>query len=575
MSVEKWKWRSSSGLALGQPAAQQYDSEKAFVSEQSEGKTPRVLTRALRSLSSSSMDSITANSIRSSSSTRRLQKTPSNSGSMIGRLHRRVSKDSGSHGSPSDAPGSPVEGPQPYSTMAVLHYGPLRADISLLKARAEYLVLSDQSLVKFTSIDAARASFTQLQSKTHARDAASSSTAKVASGDVRLEIPLRSIVASFNEDSVSHRFGIEIWWFSQWPRLAYCKAHLHFELAKERDEWLAAIHHAYRAKIRKSPAGTLIPENLKTRIDHIVRSTEGIDDHHQNIIFPIARRALGQAQKASSADEAHDSIDSSSFFLVIGPCMCHFVEALKADHSTMPGDLRVKAVSYGTVTLTRFKASVASHQQRFIMCFRAPFCREIRLDLASVQYRRIIEALITADRNLKPMWPQALQHTIFDVKGLPPPLQLTKGNDLGGLESSLRAYCAAYQVQVPTWKIEWNTPPNPAFRLLPPEGPAYSPLQLLAVFRSLRYNSFFKAVSFRDVDLSSLTGRYDYTQYGDGVACRSLSCKHPPPPLLLPRMLTRGSHDHLGGSPRCSASGYRSRTRDSCRDVHVRVYTQH
>lgn len=524
MSVEKWKWRSSSGLALGQATSHQYDSEKAMMTEASESKAPRVLTRALRSLSSSSMDSIAANSVRSSSSTRRLQKTPSNSGSMIGRLHRRVSKDSGGHGSPAEAPGSPIEGPQPYSAMEVVHYGPLKADISLLKARAEYLVLSDHCLVKFITVDAARNAFPQLsQTKPHAKDAGPVCTGKTSSADVRLDIPLRSIVAAFNEDSAHHRSGIEVWWFSQWPRLAYCKAHLHFALPKERDDWLAAIHRACRVRLRKNPAGTLIPENLKTRVNHIVRSVEGIDGEHQNLVFPVARRVFGQTQRASSADETHDHNDSSSFYFIIGPCMCHLIEVLKADHSTLPGDLRVKAVSYGTVTLTRFKASVASHEQRFIMCFRSPFGRETRLDLASVQYRRIIEALIKADRNLKPMWPQSLQHTIFEVKGLPPPLQLTKGNDLGGLESSLQAYCAAYQVQVPAWKIEWNAPPHPAFRLLPPDGAAYSPLQLLAVFRALRYNSFFKALSFRDVDLSSLAGKNDYSQYGDGVAYRSLS----------------------------------------------------
>ncbi|POR37921.1 Uncharacterized protein TPAR_01874 [Tolypocladium paradoxum] len=527
MNVEKWKWRSSSGLAIAQSQSHQHESEKPLLSESAEGKAPRVFTRALRSLSSSSLDSIAAASVRSSSSTRRLQKTPSSSGSnsMIGRLQRRVSKGSAANASPSDSPGSLNQGAQPYATMEVVQYGPLKADISLLKARSEYLVLSDQCLVKFASSDAARGAFPQLnQAGAHARDAG-----KLASGDVRLDIPLRSIVAAFNEDGANHRAGVEIWWFSQWPRLGYCRAHLQFALPKERDDWLASIHFACRAKLRKSPGNSLIPENLKTRINHIVRATEGLmDGASRNLIFPVARRVFGQAQKASAVDEAHDSTDSSSFYFVIGPCMCHFIEVLKADHATLPGDLRVKAVSYGTVTLTRFRASVASQEQRFIMCFRSPFGRETRLDLASIQYRRVIEALTKADRNLKPMWPQYLQQLIFDVKGLPPPLQLTSGNDLGGLEKSLQAYCAAYRVQVPRWKIEWNTSPQPAFRLLPPDGATYSPLQLLAVFRALRYNSFFKAISFRDVDLSPLTGKNDYSQYGDVVAYRSLSCKHSP-----------------------------------------------
>jgi hypothetical protein len=146
-------------------------------------------------------------------------------------------------------------------------------------------------------------------------------------------------------------------------------------------------------------------------------------------------------------------------------------------------------------------------------------------DLASTQYRRIIESLTKADRIIKPMWRQHLQQIIFDIKGLPPPLQLTTGNDLGGIERSLQAYCVAYQVQAPRWTVEWNASAQATFRLLRSEGAPYSPLQLLAVFRALRYNSFFKALSFADVDLTSLSGKMDFSQYGDCVVFTSLNGK--------------------------------------------------
>lgn len=158
------------------------------------------------------------------------------------------------------------------------------------------------------------------------------------------------------------------------------------------------------------------------------------------------------------------------------------------------------------------------------MCINSkPFERETRLELASTYYRRIIEALTKIDRVLKPMWPQNLQHAIFEIKGLPPPLQLTSGNDLGGLEMSLQAYCVAFNVQIPAWTIEWLTPSEPTFRLLTSDEWEYTPLQLLAVFRALRYNSFFKALSFRDVSLTSLANKSDYSQYGDTVVYTSLS----------------------------------------------------
>jgi hypothetical protein len=187
------------------------------------------------------------------------------------------------------------------------------------------------------------------------------------------------------------------------------------------------------------------------------------------------------------------------------------------------------------------------------------------LDLASVYYRRIIEALTKIDRVLKPMWPQNLQHAIFEIKGLPAPLQLTSGNDLGGLEMSLQAYCVAFGVPIPSWTIEWYTPSEPAFRLLASEDMEYSPLQILAVFRALRYNSFFKALSFRDVDLSSLANKNDYSHLGDAVVVTSLSGTYLQTSSLS-RSLT-DQHSRREDTRRllpASHSSPHSRARDSC-----------
>lgn len=139
----------------------------------------------------------------------------------------------------------------------------------------------------------------------------------------------------------------------------------------------------------------------------------------------------------------------------------------------------------------------------------SPFAAEVRLDLASAHYRRIIEALTKVDRIIKPMWPQNLQQILFEVKGLPPPLTLSSGDDHGGLVRSLRAYCCAFSVPLPLWTIGWGTGSTATFRLLPSGSSPYTALQILAVFRALRYNTYFKAVSFRDVDLSALSHKHE------------------------------------------------------------------
>ena len=345
-------------------------NEVAKDAESAEGKKPRVISKALRSLSSSSMESMSHTTSKSSSAARRLQKTHSGSGSMIERIHRRVSKDSPISTSPPDLSGSPDPSFDiPYASMEVLRHGPLRADVSLLKARSEYLVLTDQSLVKVANVEAAKTVFPQIA---QSEFLSKTSSSKVTSTESRVEISLRSIVAVFNEEGSSPRFGVEVWWFSQWPRLAYSKTHLFFAYPKERDDWLADIQRACRVRLRKSPVPSLIPDNLKARINHIVDTTEpaaggGIT---QNLTFPVAKRTIPLPQKANSTEDPQNLIDSSSFYIVIGPCMCYFLEVLKADYMTSAGDLRVKVQSFGTVTLTRFKASVASQEQRFVMSFR-------------------------------------------------------------------------------------------------------------------------------------------------------------------------------------------------------------
>ncbi|KAF5005852.1 hypothetical protein FDECE_7737 [Fusarium decemcellulare] len=523
MNAEKWRRRTLPTLRTTPPLPIPHDSNKE--TENVDGKKPRVFSKALRSLSNSSMESMSQSPSRNSSSTRRLQKSHSGSGSMIDRIHRRVSSASPMSASAPEFSSMPPE--VPYSSMEIVQFGPLKTDVSLLKARAEYLVLTDTCLVKFGGKDGANAVFPQLGQGDGLLkpNATHHSSSKSSTADIRMEVPLRSIVAVFNEEGSSPRFGIEVWWFAQWPKLAYSKAHLFFMLPKDRDDWLASIQRACRMNVRRSPPPSLIPGNLKARINHIVETTEPDANNSVSKIltFPVVKRTIGAPQKANSAEESQHFVDGPSFYIVIGPCMLYFLEVLKADYATTPGDLRVKVQSFGTVSLIRFRASVASHEQRFVMSFRLPLGRENRLELASIHYRRVIEAMTKVDRELKPMWPQHLQKAIFDIKGLPPPLQLTSGNDLGGLERSLHAYCAAFKVQVPRWTIEWNTPSQPAFRLLPSGSQPYSTLQLLALFRALRYNSYFKELSFRNIDLSGLAGKKDYSHFGDAIAYTSLN----------------------------------------------------
>ena len=131
-------------------------------------------------------------------------------------------------------------------------------------------------------------------------------------------------------------------------------------------------------------------------------------------------------------------------------------------------------------------------------------------------------AFVTADRNLKPAWPQHLQKSVFDVKGCNIPDYPPPGEDFGSLKRTLDAYCASFNCEPVKWEVNWKTE-NPKYapelRLLPPDkAEGYSGSQLLAMFRALRFNDYFKSLSFRGVDFSPLLGKRDVPGYHDSIA---------------------------------------------------------
>ncbi len=163
-----------------------------------------------------------------------------------------------------------------------------------------------------------------------------------------------------------------------------------------------------------------------------------------------------------------------------------------------------------------------------------PFKCPVTLELASRDYRRVIRVFGTTDRFLKPAWPQLWQSMeIFQVSGLKEPQYLVPKEDFGSFKRTLDAYLAAYRCEDVDWEINWKTRFAPEFRLLPNKRGSYSPLQLLAVLRALRYNDYFNSLSFRDVDLSVLGGLQDNTLRKVNVAYLSRTCEFDVPLLRL------------------------------------------
>ena len=125
------------------------------------------------------------------------------------------------------------------------------------------------------------------------------------------------------------------------------------------------------------------------------------------------------------------------------------------------------------------------------------------------------------------MWQTA---EIFHVAGLKEPQYLVPREDFGSVKRTLDAYLAAHSCKPVEWEINWKTKYPPEFRLRPAKnGARYSPLQLLAVLRALRYNDYFNSLSFRDVDLTVLQDICDIHASSRGhVAYLSRTCMFGP-----------------------------------------------
>ncbi|KAL0930892.1 leucine rich repeat protein [Colletotrichum truncatum] len=450
----------------------------------------------------------------------------SNSSSIFYRLNRRASKDSSASSHMSEeTPTHLSPHPQP-NPVRILKHGALKTDARLWKSRAEYIVLTESHLIKFSSAEAARANFAELAppSGRLKRSSTSSSLSQDgSSGDGRVEIPLCRIVNIFNEEGVSPHFGLDVWWSEIAPLVAWTCTKLFFGLPAEREDWMTEIRRATRDSVGSTivPKGIVAP-NVKSAIHQIVAAEEPSCRGLPLDIYPVVQRTTLLTSKADSAEVSKKFRDGSSHYLLLGQNKCYFVRVARTSVYKAPQDIDINTVVFGLTSLVRLKATMVPHEERFVLGFRLPCEPEKRLELASRWYREIVMTFMKADRAVKPAWPQHMQRDIFDIRGLTAQLLLPSGQDFGGLKRTLEAYCATFRCPPPEWTVNWKCERRehcPEFRLLPSKEPSgYTALQLLAVFKSLRYNDYFKALSFRDVDLAPLCGLTDHPGFEESVA---------------------------------------------------------
>ncbi|EFX02749.1 leucine rich repeat domain containing protein [Grosmannia clavigera kw1407] len=406
-----------------------------------------------------------------------------------------------------------------WRVQAVEKHTPLDyADPQTSRIRAGYLVTTADYILVFGTGSDAFAAFPHMadaDTSTSDGNPVLTFTSMLPPADPLHVISLHAVISMFRGDRGRGPSGIEICWRLSYPAIATSSVRLFFNDERAREALLDHLVHSVKAKRHDQPDAFRVGCEVEDCIRRIFKVEEPTCTSSEPEIFPVAYRNAPERHRTKGDDKPKKGQQEGahSHYLAIGVNLCYMIEIGRAS-ITQSSALEVRYQTCGLVTLESFHADWAPRDERFSMRFRDPFKHPILLELASHQYRRIILTLTKADKFLKPAWPTPWQtQEVFHVKGLPIYQQIAAGEDFGGFQRTLTAFCAGYRCDPVDWEISWRTTVSPEFRVLPSsKGVKYTDLQLLAVLRALRYNDYFKAISFRDVDLSSLLDRYDSTR---------------------------------------------------------------
>ncbi|KAJ8125468.1 hypothetical protein O1611_g8171 [Lasiodiplodia mahajangana] len=403
----------------------------------------------------------------------------------------------------------------------VIKSGALQPEPSILKPKKEYLVLTSSALLKFKSRTAAEQHFPTIsvseQGLSSLSPVASHASLKDFPVNAEISVPLEKVVSVFKDEGTRPSFGFEVWWKSSNTTHIFTSTGFDFRLPDERDDWIKKVRQA--AKIRIKEAGE---ERAPSEIE--LGFTPVLDVGHVKDgpvdIYPVVPRR----PYAKSAGEVKKNWrDQSSFYLAFSKYSLLLGQFLTPSNGQQPSP---NLIQFGLVTLSRVRVSV--NDERFDLIFRLPLEPPRKLLLSSRYYRTILSRLFQTDTYLKPAWPLWTRREVFYIDDGAQQMPLPNGENYGGFRTSLEAFLEGYRCQPVEWTVRWKDVRHaPQFCLLKPKGQShYSAHQLLAVFRALRFNEFFKSISFRDVDFSSLSNRFDNSQRLEPTISLSRTGKH-------------------------------------------------
>ena len=379
------------------------------------------------------------------------------------------------------------------------------------------MVLTTTHLIRFKSQGRAAEVFPEIPASMgrsssihHLRMGSSSSgpEAQITS-DAQAYIPLQNMVAAYKLDDGRPYFTIEI---ASYDESSNHIVTLDMQLNDPRDAelWISIIRTAVTQA--KLAAATTFGQQA---VEYAARSVEAAGDYDPNhfSMFTVAQRTTKVGPRSSTDDLG--KLVSSICYLVVGLHKIHFIPLPRPSRSGSGTSIAEMAgPSHGVVNITAI--NVQHRDDSFHISFRMPFQPQTTLYLASTSVVDIALCVRGAIDFLRPLWieqPMAWQVPKSLEEGFLP-IPPADAEDYLCFDRTLTAYCRGYNIDPSNirYSVNEDCEDAPEFSLIDPNKPKrrkYSPLELLAVLRALRYNESFHSISFRSVKLDSLYNVWD------------------------------------------------------------------
>ncbi|KUJ11727.1 RNI-like protein [Mollisia scopiformis] len=402
----------------------------------------------------------------------------------------------------------------------VLYHGEVQTATTMFRKKKEYLVLTDTHILRFKSQNRASETFPQIPNqfgRSHnARHPSSTSIGSLQevqsatshhSAELDNRIPLQQVVTIYKVEDGRPYFTMDVVYLDEEVHGAG-SLQLILQDPKEADLWHTSIRGAaIKARLLMTEP---YPERV---IRYLVAAVEAVDDYSPNCfhIFRVVRRLSAYKGLRASQDDVQ-KIGNAVYYLVVGMHLVHLIP-LPDFHSPKELELKGKKsrTSFGIVSLVR--VWVNYDDDRFQLEWRKPLMPAEILELASSGNPDIGYSILKVFHYLKPQW----LDTTYNYRGPRPiaevsDLDVSPNYDYGCFDRTVTAYMIAYGCDPSNlqYAVDTEADFSPEFHLCPPRySQRYTALELLCVFRSLRYNETFRAISFRGINLHDLHGVYD------------------------------------------------------------------